>query len=223
MVSDNILMATVLAAVLSIGILGIYFTSSLTGMVTSEQMFEYNIADFVDVILTGGDGANESFTAIVTPMAVGTVVFDSFGNCTGCENYTIEYSPYDLAYAGVGANNQTLCAIVKTDSNAQADINAKLNNSLPTGFDSLEITSRSFHNVSTNGTQRFAFNNLTGSFDDANALALTTANQQLLGNWSDGTGFGGVSEDISCRWTINPYEVAAGEYTILVDYSGSLT
>ena len=223
MVSDNILMAAVLTAVLSIGIFGIYFTSNLTGMVTSEQMFEYNIADFADVKLTAGDGANESFTAIVTPTVVGVVVFDSFGNCTGCQNYTIEYSPYDTTYAGVVNNNQTLCAVVKTDSNAQVDINAKLNNSLPAGFDSLEITSRSFHNVSTNGTQRFALNNLTNSFDDANALALTTANQQLLGNWSDGTGFGGVSEDISCKWTINPYEVAAGDYTILVDYSGSLS
>ena len=192
-------------------------------MVTSEQIFEYNIADFVDVILIGGDGANESFTATVTPSPVATVVFDSFGDCAGCQNYTIEYSPYDLTYAGVGANNQTLCAVVKTDSNAQVDINTKLNNSLPAGFDSLEITSRSFHNASTNGTQRFAFNNLTDSFDDANALALTTANQQLLGNWSDGTGFGGVSEDISCKWTINPYDVAAGDYKILVDYTGSIS
>jgi len=221
MASDKILMIAVLLTVLTIAIIGIYFTSNLTGMIAAEQEFAYLIADFIDIELTAGDGTNTSFKATITPSFVSAVSFDSFGNCTGCTDYSIDASPYDKEYAGLIGNNQTLCGVIRTDSNTQINLFAKLNNSLPSGFDTFEITSRSFHNVSTSGTQRFAFNSLTNSFDDANALELTTLNQQLLGNWSDGTGFGGVSEDISCKWTVDPYALPAGSYVILVSYTGS--
>jgi hypothetical protein len=219
--SEDLIMVSILVIVLIVGITGIFFTKSITGMASVKQNFTYLIADFVDIKLTEGDGTSNLFEVTLTPELVNPVIFDSFGNCSRCQSFDINKAPYDLNYAGIPGNNQTLYAVVKVESNTFVKLEVKINTSLPAGFNSLEITSRSFNNASTQGTQRFAFNNKTDGFDDSNVLLLTTSKQQLLGNWSDGTGFGGISEAISCRFSINPSSLQAGNYIVLIDYSGS--
>lgn len=209
----------VVICVLFIGIFSlslIFLDGGLTGMVSENSLYSYSISDFIDISFVGGDGSSSQFNATITPIlpGPGIIYFDTFGNCNSCV-VSVSNSAYDEDYAGIINNNQTLCIAFKTDGNTPINTSVQLLSLLPSGFDGVWMTSRSFHNESTPGTTRYALNDNATGFDTANAIELKAGAQLFLSNWSDGSSFGGGRiEDFSCRIGFDPYATTPGEYTI---------
>lgn len=216
MKSENVLMFVVLAGVLLVGISGLVFSNpGISGMVSVNQEYAYSINDFIDLAVDKGAGTNTSFSAKIIPVSPfqDPTTFDTFGNCTGC-TINITSSPVDPDYAGLADNNQSLCYILENNANVPINLSTSLLNMLPSGWYDMRVATRSYRNMTDTGTRRFHLNNLTDSFDYSNSLSLGPAIKPLLGNWSDGSGFGqGVKEAGSCYWSFDVYGVRPGTYT----------
>jgi hypothetical protein len=234
---ENAIIIGVLLAVVSVGLFGIYYANTenvgrtyvpvITGMSTFAQgEANITITSLVSISLSAGNASSTSFVAEVTPTAAPTNIFDTFGDCTGCM-IMISSAPTDETYGGVGAQNASLLAIIESNSNTFINLSNKLNASLPTGFTAIKITTAPFNtNTTPTGTNDdFARDKRVDlTFDSANSLTLTTGYQQILGNWSDGTGLGKETKyGIAAQFHINPYNVAAGFHPINFDFLASAT
>ena len=240
---ENAIITGVLLAVVGVGLFGLYYASSskdprtmyvpvITGMSAFTQG-EANITfnSLIGISLSGGNCSGVYGPVLnVTPQQTANLAYiDTFGASTYCAYYDVIEAPCDSAYGGT-SNNGTLLAIIEDNSNAYIQINARRNNSLPTGFFEDKLTIIPFNtNTTPTGTNdavccRDHLANTT--FDSANSVQWEAATFNILGNWSDGTGKAGdppVKYDIATSCEFYPYQVAAGTYTIKYDFEAQQT
>ena len=227
-------MIGVLLAVVGVGLFGLYYVSTdnrqqiiyipiMTGFSTYQTSnATINVSAVIDVELSAGNGSLVNPEVNVTPMdIVDPTLFDTFGNCNGCDAISVA-GPRDHAFGGNTSRNATLCAILRTNSNVNINESLRLNATVPTGFNFERVTVNPFNtNTTPTGTNdtyaRDQFVNTT--FYAAGALALSTSYQQILANWSNGSGVGASNRyDIACQWSISPQNLARGAYTLRRDF-----
>lgn len=238
---ENAVMVGVLLAVVGVGLFGLYYAQSPTdagtiyvprvtgmGTISEETTPTFSIDDN-----TGGDVSNIAFTGsgqVADP--INPTLIDSFGNTYGTwASWSTNYSatPVDPAYWGNTSNNFTLCAWVEHQGTTYMDVSAKMNSTLPSGFNYQKVTVAPYNSTSwPTGTSPLYNDTLAnGSFDDGNSLTLTAAYQDILTNWSNGTGTAGTGiyprASVACKWSFDPYVVQSGTFQFPTAFTWTAT